>query len=162
MERFAEITVDVRPYLRITAVSGLVFSVIITAVLAALEVQYPVVWGTLSFFLGFLPQIGIILSWLPPAVLAMVSHGWSRAVMVIVLYTVINFVIDNILKPRYMAQGLNISFLAIMLSLLFWGWVLGPAGAILSVPLTLAARRFIAQFHEPSYLPPVSPAAPEA
>jgi predicted PurR-regulated permease PerM len=140
------VTVDVRPYLQITATTGLAFSVIITIVLEILRVPYAVVWGTLSFFLNFVPQVGIILSWVPPAVLAMVTHGWSRAVMVIVAYTVINFVIDNVLKPRFMAIGLNISFLAIMLSLLFWGWVLGPAGAILSVPLTLAVRRFSQQF----------------
>jgi AI-2 transport protein TqsA len=144
--RLNAITVDVRPYLQITASTGLAFSVIITVVLTLMGVQYAVVWGVLSFFLNFVPQVGIILSWLPPALIAMVTHGWSRAVAVIVAYTVINFVIDNVIKPRFMASGLNISFLAIMLSLLFWGWVLGPAGAILSVPLTLALRRFIQQF----------------
>jgi len=152
------VTVDVRPYLQITAATGLLFSVIITIVLSLLGVQYPVVWGVLSFFLNFVPQVGIILSWVPPAVLAMVTHGWSRAVMVILCYTVINFVIDNLLKPRFMATGLNISFLAIMLSLLFWGWVLGPAGAILSVPLTLAWRRFLQTYdvHTASVHVPVS------
>jgi predicted PurR-regulated permease PerM len=115
-------------------------------VLQVLGVHYALVWGVLSFFLNFVPQVGIILSWIPPAVLAMVTYGWSRALTVILAYTVINFVIDNILKPRFMASGLNISFLAIMLSLLFWGWVLGPAGAILSVPLTLAVRRFAQQY----------------
>lgn len=146
ISRLDAVTVDVRPYLQITATTGLAFSVVITIVLEILRVPYAVVWGVLSFFLNFVPQVGIILSWVPPAVLAMVTHGWSRAVMVIVAYTVINFVIDNVIKPRFMATGLNISFLAIMLSLLFWGWVLGPAGAILSVPLTLAVRRFAQQF----------------
>jgi predicted PurR-regulated permease PerM len=144
--RLDAVTVDVRPYLQITATTGLAFSVIITIVLQVLGVQYALVWGVLSFFLNFVPQVGIILSWVPPAVLAMVTYGWSRALVVILAYTVINFVIDNILKPRFMASGLNISFLAIMLSLLFWGWVLGPAGAILSVPLTLAVRRFAQQY----------------
>lgn len=144
--RLNEITVDVRPYLQITASTGLTFSIIITVVLMLLDVQYAVVWGVLSFFLNFVPQVGIILSWLPPALIAMVSHGWSRAVIVILAYTVINFVIDNLIKPRFMSSNLNISFLAIMLSLLFWGWVLGPAGAILSVPLTLAVRRFALMF----------------
>jgi predicted PurR-regulated permease PerM len=155
ISRLNSITVDVRPYLQITATTGLVFSVIITIVLEVMGVQYAVVWGVLSFFLNFVPQVGIILSWLPPALIAMVTHGWSRAVAVIIAYTVINFVIDNLIKPRFMATGLNISFLAIMLSLLFWGWVLGPAGAILSVPLTLALRRFVQQFDAdgPSHVP---------
>lgn len=144
--RLDAVTVDVRPYLQITATTGLAFSVIITIVLQILGVSYALVWGVLSFFLNFVPQVGIILSWVPPAVLAMLTYGWSRALMVILAYTIINFVIDNILKPRFMATGLNISFLAIMLSLLFWGWVLGPAGAILSVPLTLAVRRFAQQY----------------
>jgi predicted PurR-regulated permease PerM len=148
--RLDAITMDVRPYLQITATTGLAFSVIITIVLQLLGVHYALVWGVLSFFLNFVPQVGIILSWVPPAVLAMVTHGWSRALTVILAYTVINFVIDNILKPRFMATGLNISFLAIMLSLLFWGWVLGPAGAILSVPLTLAVRRFAQQYEASS------------
>jgi len=144
--RLNAITVDVRPYLQITATTGLAFSVVITIVLYFMDVQYAVVWGVLSFFLNFVPQVGIILSWMPPALIALVSHGWGRALMVIAAYTVINFVIDNLIKPRFMAAGLNISFLAIMLSLLFWGWVLGPAGAILSVPLTLAVRRFAQTF----------------
>ncbi|MFL5507808.1 MAG: AI-2E family transporter [Gemmatimonadales bacterium] len=144
--RLDAVTVDVRPYLQITATTGLAFAVVITIVLTLLGVPYAVVWGVLSFFLNFVPQVGIIVSWVPPAVLAMVTHGWSRAVIVVVAYTVINFIIDNVIKPRFMAAGLNISFLAIMLSLLFWGWVLGPAGAILSVPLTLAVRRFAQQF----------------
>jgi AI-2 transport protein TqsA len=146
ISRLDAVTVDVRPYLQITATTGLAFAVIITIVLQVMGVPYAVVWGVLSFFLNFVPQVGILLSWVPPAVLALVTHGWPRAVMVIVAYTVINFVIDNVIKPRFMATGLNISFLAIMLSLLFWGWVLGPAGAILSVPLTLAVRRFAQQF----------------
>jgi AI-2 transport protein TqsA len=144
--RLEAVTVDVRPYLQITATTGLAFSVIITIVLQVLGVHYALVWGVLSFFLNFVPQVGIILSWLPPAVLAMVTYGWSRALTVILAYTVINFVIDNVIKPRFIATGLNISFLAVMLSLLFWGWVLGPAGAILSVPLTLAVRRFAQQY----------------
>jgi predicted PurR-regulated permease PerM len=149
MARVSAITVDVRPYLRITAVTGLIFSVIITAVLAVLGVKYAIVWGVLAFFMNFVPQVGIVLSWLPPAVLSMLSDGWVKALIVIGAYTVINFVIDNLIKPRFMAQGLNISFLAIILSLLFWGWVLGPAGAILSVPLTLAVRRFMQQLDAP-------------
>jgi len=119
-----------------------------------MDVQYAVVWGVLSFFLNFVPQVGIILSWVPPALIALVSHGWTRALLVVAAYTLINFVIDNLIKPRFMATGLNISFLAIMLSLLFWGWVLGPAGAILSVPLTLAVRRFAQMFDAETALAP--------
>ena len=147
MARVSALSVDVRPYVRITAATGLLFSVIITGVLFALRVPYAPIWGVLAFFFNFVPQVGIILSWLPPAVIAMVTMGWGRAATVIVAYTVINFVVDNIVKPRMMATGLEISFLAIILSLVFWGWVLGPAGAILSVPLTLAVRRFMNEFH---------------
>ena len=145
LARLNTITVDVRPYLQITAATGLAFAVIITVVLALLGVQYAVVWGVLSFFLNFVPQVGIVLSLLPPALIALLTHGWGRAVMVVAAFLLINFVIDNLVKPRFMATGLNISFLAILLSLLFWGWVLGPAGAILSVPLTLAIRRLMQQ-----------------
>lgn len=152
--RLNAITVDVRPYLQITATTGLAFSVVITIVLYLMDVQYAVVWGVLSFFLNFVPQVGIILSWVPPALIALVSHGWTRALLVVAAYTLINFVIDNLIKPRFMATGLNISFLAIMLSLLFWGWVLGPAGAILSVPLTLAVRRFAQMFDAETALAP--------
>lgn len=156
MARVSSLSVDVRPYVRITAATGLLFSLIITGVLFALQVPYAPIWGVLAFFFNFLPQVGIILSWLPPAVIAMVTMGWGTAFTVIAAYTVINFVVDNIVKPRMMATGLEISFLAIILSLVFWGWVLGPAGAILSVPLTLAVRRFMNEFHTAT---PPAPAA---
>ncbi|MCU0621726.1 MAG: AI-2E family transporter, partial [Gemmatimonadales bacterium] len=148
MSRVSALSVDVRPYVRITATTGLLFSVIITVVLMFLQVPYAAIWGVLAFFFNFLPQVGIILSWLPPAVIAMVTMGWPKAAAVIVAYTVINFAVDNVLKPKMMSTGLEISFLAIMLSLVFWGWVLGPAGAILSVPLTLAVRRFMEEFDQ--------------
>ncbi len=113
--------------------------------LTILGVDFPITWGVLFFFLNFIPTLGFLLALIPPVIVAFIESGWKIALVVIIGYWVFNFVGDNIIKPRFMKRGLNISFLMIILSLIFWGWVLGSAGVVLAVPLTLAIKNLVTQ-----------------
>jgi AI-2 transport protein TqsA len=87
---------------------------------------------------------------IPPFVLALLEFGWTKAIIVVVGYIVINNIVDVVVKPKLMKQGLDISILLIFLSLMFWTWVLGTLGTILAVSLTLLIKRVLIEFSEES------------
>jgi hypothetical protein len=111
-----------------------------TALCLALGVDFPFLWGLLAFFLNFVPNIGSVMASLPPILMALIQHGPGRALLVMLGYVVINMVIGNMLEPRLMGRRLGLSTLVVFLSLLFWGWVWGPIGMLLSVPLTVVLK----------------------
>ena len=141
--RFSEIANDLKRYVSITALSGLIAAVSNTILLLAVGVDFAIMWGFLSFLFSFIPNLGFILSVIPPALIALVEYGWPQSLIVIVGFIVINSLVDNVLKPRFLGQEFNISILTVFVSLLFWGWVLGPIGAILGVPMTMAVKKII-------------------
>jgi predicted PurR-regulated permease PerM len=131
---------DVRRYLSITGLTGLLAAIGNTALLLALGVDFPVLWGVFSFFSNFIPNIGFYLAVIPPLLLALLEFGGLRALLVLVGYFVINMVTDSIIKPRFLKKGIGITPFETLVSLVFWSWVLGPVGAILSVPLTMIVK----------------------
>jgi predicted PurR-regulated permease PerM len=104
-------------------------------------VDHALLWAVLSFLLSFVPNIGFVLSMLPPMLLALLSGGWVSALIVFAGYQLINTLLDNIIGPRYIGRQLRISALLSFLSVIFWAWVLGPTGAILAVPLTVLIQQ---------------------
>jgi AI-2 transport protein TqsA len=104
--------------------------------LLILGVDYPVLWGTLSFLLNYVPNIGAIIAALPVALLALVQLGAGSALLTILGFTVVHIVVGNIMEPKLTGKGMSLSTLVVFLSMVFWGWVLGPIGMILSVPMT--------------------------
>lgn len=104
--------------------------------LVILGVDYPVLWGILAFLLNYIPNIGAILAAAPAALLALVQLGVGSALLTVLGFLVIHSVIGNIVEPKLMGRGLGLSALVVFLSLVFWGWVLGPVGMVLSVPIT--------------------------
>ena len=128
---------DLRKYVNITALSGLLTATLNFFLLLILGVDFPFLWAVLSFFLTFVPSIGFIISFLPPALLALVDIGPIHALIVSGGFWLINALVENVFRPIIMKGSLHISLLTTFLSLLFWGWVLGLPGAILGVPLTL-------------------------
>jgi predicted PurR-regulated permease PerM len=117
-----------------------------TALLLALGVDFALLWGVLSFFFNFVPSLGFIFSLLPPALLALLAFGWEKAVIVVVGFFIINAISENVIKTRFMAKGLDVSLLLVIVSLLVWTWALGPMGAILGVPLTLVLNGMYAEY----------------
>ena len=127
-------------YLAIKTGTSFVTGLLVTFMLLLFDVDYPVLWGLMAFFLNFIPSIGSIIAAIPAVLLAFVQFGWQTSLWVAVMYGIINGVIGNIVEPRFMGKGLGLSPLVVFLSLVFWGWVLGPVGMFLSVPLTMTAK----------------------
>lgn len=106
----------------------------------------------LSFLLNFIPSVGFIIALIPPFLLALVQFGFSKALIVIVAYLIINTITDNIISPRVMGQGLDLSPLAVFISLVFWAWVLGLVVAIMTVPLLLIMKMLLGRYDDTRWL----------
>jgi predicted PurR-regulated permease PerM len=148
VDRFVLFGETIRGYVVINATFGLVAAVINTAVLLVMGVDFAVLWGVVSFLLSFVPNIGFLIALVPPMLMALVEYGFTPAIIVVIAYIVINFVVDNIIKPRFVGATVNLSPLVVVVSLLFWGWLLGPMGALVAVPLSIGARFFFETFEE--------------
>jgi len=104
---------------------------------AIMGLDFPLLWGLLAFMLNYVPNIGSIIAALPAVLLAVVQLGAGKALLIAIGYLSINVVMGNLLEPRIMGRSMGLSTLVVFLSLIFWGWVLGPVGMLLSVPLTM-------------------------
>ena len=132
-----------RTYMTVSAVFGLIVAVIDTIALYLLGVPGAVVWGVLAFVTNFIPNIGFVIGVIPPAILGLLEGGPSLMIWVIVVYSVINFVIQSIIQPKFQGDALGLSTTLTFLSLIFWAWVLGPIGAILALPMTILAKALL-------------------
>jgi predicted PurR-regulated permease PerM len=135
--KIMELTEDVQRYISITTLVNFLVGVGNAIFLLILGVPFAILWGLFSWFTGYIPAVGFWLAMIPPVLIAWVTLGLPTAAIVFVGYIVINGSVENLIKPRVMGQGLNISPLVIFVSLFFWGWLLGAVGAILAVPLTM-------------------------
>jgi len=131
---------NVKHYMLIKTLVSLATGALVTILVATLGVDLPLLWGLLAFALNYVPNIGSIIAGLPAVLLTLVQLGPLRALMMATGYVVINLLIGGLLEPRFMGRGLGLSALVVFLSLLFWGWLLGPVGMLLSVPLTMTAK----------------------
>ncbi|MDI5978150.1 AI-2E family transporter [Amycolatopsis magusensis] len=126
-----------RRFLAVTTVFGIVVAVLDTIVLLWLGIPLAVLWGLLSFVTNYIPNIGFILGVVPPALLGLLSGGWGTTLAVVLVYLVLNFVLQSLVQPRYVGDAVGLSTVLTFVSLVFWAWVLGPLGALLAVPATL-------------------------
>lgn len=131
---------EVQRYLVIKASVSLANGVLLGAWCWLWGVDSPLLWGVLACVLNFIPVIGSIVAAIPPILLALVSGGPGAAVGVATGYLAVNVLVDNLLEPRILGHSLGLSPLVVLMSMLIWGFVLGPVGAILSVPLTMAVK----------------------
>ena len=131
---------SVNHYLVIKAVMSLITGLAIALYLVILGVDFAIIWGSLAFFMNFVPYIGSIIAAIPAGTLALLDAGPVIALSVAAGFVVVNIVVGNVLEPRYMGKGLGLSTLVVFLSLLFWGWIFGPVGMFLSTPLTMIVK----------------------
>lgn len=108
-----------------------------------LGVDFAFMWAVLSFFGSFIPYLGYWLALIPPLIVTLLKFGMQRALILFVIFHLINGFTENVLAPRFLSRGLNISAVATFLSVIVWSWVLGPLGALLGVPLTIAIKMLI-------------------
>lgn len=138
---FSQVFVDkLRNYMSMKTIISIITGVIIATSLWLIGVDYPVLWGVLAFMLNFVPNIGSIIAAVPVVLLTVVQLGFSSAMLVALVYIVVNVLVGSIIEPKYMGKGLGLSTLVVFVSLVFWGWVLGPVGMLLSVPLTITVK----------------------
>ena len=116
---------------------NLVTGVGVTVICLLLGVDYPLLWGVLAFVLSYIPYIGLFTAMIPPTLLALAELGWLAALIVVIGITVLNLSIENILEPGYTGRRLQLSPTVVFLSFFFWAWLLGPVGALLSMPITV-------------------------
>jgi AI-2 transport protein TqsA len=135
--RFAD---NVNRYMAIKTTISVATGVIVGVFLAILGVDFPVLWGLLAFLLNYVPTIGSIIAAVPAVLLALIQLGPLEAAIAGGAYLVLNIGMGNAVEPRFMGQGLGLSTLVVFVSLVFWGWMLGPVGMLLSVPLTMTAK----------------------
>ena len=131
---------DLRVYLAVKTQCSLIVAVTSTVFLWLMGVDYPVLWGLLAFLLNFIPTLGSIIASIPPIVLGLILDGIGGGVVVAVWYLIINTAVGSILEPKMMGRRLGLSTLVVFLSMVFWGWVWGPVGMVLSVPLTMVVK----------------------
>lgn len=127
-------------YLVIKTVISLATGFIVWGFLTWIGVHFAFIWGMMAFLFNYIPNIGSIIAAIPPLIQALLFNGFADALVVAGGYILINLVIGNILEPRIMGRGLGLSTLVVFLSLIFWGWLMGPVGMLLSVPLTMITR----------------------
>ncbi|QDV32742.1 AI-2E family transporter [Tautonia plasticadhaerens] len=140
MARILKILADQRRYMVIKTWISIATGVPVAIGLAAMGVDYAALWGVLAFLLNYVPTIGSLIAAIPPIMVALVQDGLGIAIGVAVLFLAVNFVIGYLVEPPAMGRGLGLSTLVVWVSLVFWGWVLGPVGMFLSVPLTMAFK----------------------
>jgi predicted PurR-regulated permease PerM len=141
--RVNQVMEDVGKFISITGWNGLINATANFLWLLVLGVDAALTWAVISFLFNFIPNFGFIMAVIPPAVVALLTHGWLRAVLVVAGYFVLNFIAENVIKPRTMKARLNMSPLLTILSVIFWSWVLGAPGTIVGVPITITLQRIV-------------------
>ena len=140
-QMFSQVFVEkLRRYMSMKTIISMMTGVAIALAMWWIGVDYPVLWGVLAFMLNFVPNIGSIIAGVPAVILTLVQLGFTSALLVAAVYVTVNVMIGSIIEPKYMGKGLGLSTLVVFVSLVFWGWVLGPVGMLLSVPLTITVK----------------------
>ena len=138
--RFTAFANDMKRYMVIKTLVSLATGILVTIWLYILGVDFPILWGFLAFLLNFVPSLGSSIAAIPPVLLAFIQLGIWKAVLVAAGYMVINLVLDYGIETRLMGRKLGLSTLVVFLSLIFWGSLLGPVGAILCIPLSMTLK----------------------
>ncbi|QWT24130.1 AI-2E family transporter [Subtercola sp. PAMC28395] len=138
-----EYTSNVRRYMVVTTVLGVAQGVLNALALWIMGVPAALLWGILAFLCSFIPNIGYFFAIIPPIVFGYLVGGWPTVIAVVVVYGVINAVVQSIIQPRVVGNAVSLSQTITFFSVLFWAVVIGPIGAILAIPLTLMVRLFL-------------------
>lgn len=127
-------------YFTIKTLTSLITGGVITIVLLMFGIDYPLLWGLLAFLLNFIPVIGSFVAAIPALMLALMMNGLPTFLWLTLIYFIVNNFITNVVEPKLMGSGLGLSPAVVFFSLIIWGWLLGPAGMFLAVPLTMTLK----------------------
>lgn len=139
-EHFEAFARSVQKYIAIKTLTSLATGVVIALWVWVLGVDYAIFWGLLGFLLNYIPNIGSFIAAIPAVLMAAVQYGGGTALVVALGYVGINVVIGGLIEPQFMGDGVGLSPLVVFMSLVFWGFLLGPIGMLLSTPLTISVK----------------------
>jgi AI-2 transport protein TqsA len=140
LQRYAT---DVRRYMVVTTVLGIVQGALNAIALAIMQVPAALLWGLLAFLCSYIPNIGYFFAIIPPLFFGFLVGGWPIAIAIIIVYGVINAVVQSVIQPRVVGHAVSLSQTITFFSVLFWTAIIGPIGAILAIPLTLIAKALL-------------------
>ncbi|MET0859406.1 MAG: AI-2E family transporter [Microbacterium sp.] len=143
VRRFQLFNSNVRRYYVVNASFGAVVAIVDGFALWALGVPAPAVWAILAFVTNFIPNIGFVIGLIPPALLALVVGGWPLMLAVVAIYCVVNVTLQVLVQPKFVSDAVSLSLTLSFFSVIFWTFIIGPLGAILSIPLTLLVRALV-------------------
>lgn len=135
-----EILEKIKHYMALKALISVGTGLLVYLLLRLFGLDYAVLWSVLAFLLNFIPNIGSIMAAVPAVLLAMVQLDFVAALWIATGYILINTLVGSVVEPKVMGRGLDLSTLVVFLSLIFWGWLLGPVGMLLSIPLTIMVK----------------------
>ncbi len=148
LNKFDEFNLSIRSYIWITTCTGSIEAIAYLLLLLFFSVKLAVFWSILFFLLNYIPEVGFFIAVIPPVLLALLQLGFNQAIMVFLGCWLINEIVDKGIKPRFMQQELDLSPIVIILSIIFWGWVLGAMGVLVAVPLTLMIKKLVLETSE--------------
>ena len=140
LNRWRHVIGDLQGYLVVKTFTSAATGLIAGVGCWMLGLPYAVVFGLIAFVLNYVPSLGSIIAAIPPILVALVLEGVGTAFGVTLLYLAINIGIGSLTEPRIMGRRMGLSPLVVFLSLVFWGFILGPVGMFLSVPLTMIVK----------------------
>jgi AI-2 transport protein TqsA len=132
-----------RSYLLVSTVFGAIVAVGDWIALEIIGVPAAALWGLLAFITNYVPTIGFVLGLVPPALLGLLAGGWGELLLIVIVYSLLNFVVQTLIQPRFVGDSVGLSMTVTFIALLFWGWVLGALGALLAIPLTLLVKALL-------------------
>jgi AI-2 transport protein TqsA len=139
-------------YFIIRAEVNLFYGIGVSAILLVFDINFAILWGLLTFTLGFIPYIGIIIAAIPPVLVAWAKYGIQGAIVMALFFIIINTIAESYIFPRLTGKGLQMSVYVVFVSVFVWGWLLGPIGAFLGVPLSFVIIRYLEHFDETRWL----------
>ncbi|MGB5695558.1 MAG: AI-2E family transporter [Polyangiales bacterium] len=143
---------DVQRYLLIKTVTSAATGLLVAGLTEVVGLGHSLLFGLIAFILNYVPSLGSIVAAIPAIALSLVTLGWLPSAALTLGYFVINLVVGILIEPRWAGQATDLSPSVVVLSMVFWGFVLGPVGALLSVPLTIIVRMTATQSEEWSWL----------
>jgi predicted PurR-regulated permease PerM len=152
LDQMIGLTGNVRRYMALTAFINLLVGIGDALLLWFFDVPYAILWGAIAWVLGFIPAVGYWIALIPPVLLAYSLYGTRTALIIFIMYAVINGTAANIISPRVLGKGLSISPLIVFVSVFIWGWLLGAIGAILAIPLTMLIITILDNFAATQWL----------
>ena len=143
---------DIHRYLWVKTMVSILTGLGAWIILLAFKVEYAFLWALVAFLLNYVPQIGSLVASIPPVLLGWIQFDGTTALALLVCFLLLNGLLGTVLEPRWMGRSFGISALVVFLSLLFWGWIWGPVGMLLAVPLTMLVKILLSHDEETRWI----------